>query len=159
MHLHECPSTLRDHYAGLDRDLRAGGVDDEVHAGRAAVLDPELLRHGLGVALRVRKGTLALLALRGEVRLRPGVLLRELKAGGHDVDRDDAGGAEGARDGQAQQPDGARTEDGYGLVRTQLRDVGDCVDGDGERLHLRSLVISGTIGGFRIYLPTRRPRV
>ena len=135
-HLRKAAPILRNEDPSLDRDLRARRLDDEVHARGAALRKPELLHHELRVALRVRAARLALLELGRGVRVRRGVLLRELEPRGHDVDGDDAGCAQRARDGHAEQADGPRAEDDDGLVCAQLGGVCDGVDRDGEGLHL-----------------------
>ena len=148
-HLDERAAVLRDEDAGLDGDLRAARLDDEVDRGRAALRDAELVHHRARVARRVRLARLAVLRRRGHVRVRRGVRLGEREAARDDVDGDDARRAERARDGHAEEPDGARPEDDDGLGGLEPGDVRDRVDRDGERLDLevgRSSVVVSVCG-------------
>ena len=162
-HLDERAAVLRDEDAGLDGDLRAARLDDEVDRGRAALRDAELVHHRARVARRVRLARLAVLHRRGHVRVRRGVRLGERVAARDDVDGDDARRAERARDGHAEQPDGARAEDDDGLVRAELGDVGDRVDRDREGLHLRvwvgGVIADRTERRMGRAVPSRHPQV
>ena len=135
-HLDEPPAMLGNVDTRLDGHLRTRRIDDKANTPRAALLDAELLHHGLRVALRVRDACLPLLECGREVYIRRGVCLGELEARGHDVDGDDAGRTERARDGHAEQADGARAEDDDGLGGLEGADVCDGVDPDREGLHL-----------------------
>jgi hypothetical protein len=139
-YLHVRPTCPCNHNARLDGRLRPARIHHKVDSTRTHIRKSKLPLHPLRIPFCVLHLTLVpfLLSLDRRPHIRSRILLRERQPRQHDIDRDSPCGAERTGSSEHEQPDGSAAEDGDGLSRAELAEVGDSVNADCEGLDLRS---------------------
>lgn len=140
-HVDKSSSVTEGKDSGLDADLGAGTIDDEVDSARSALGEAKALSDLFGTTLAVVELGLALVRFRRHVVVvRESLLFRELESSLLHVDRNHLTSPEPLCDGTSQQSNGSGTE--YEHVRGVLH-LCDFVHGvhcDGHRFELEHRV-------------------